>query len=66
MREMFNAMFSAITRIFKGIDHYAGAFEQVGIITETEAKLFAELSEVSREDRVRRERARLAAVAAAD
>ncbi len=66
MREMFDAFFSAITRIFKGVDHYAGAFEAVGEWTEVEANTFTELSKISREDRIKRERARLAAVASAD
>jgi len=66
MRAMFDAFFSSLTRIFKGVDHYAGAFEEAGKWVESEVTVFAQLSEISREDRVKRERARLAAVASVE
>tara|TARA_B110000285_G_scaffold207801_1_gene247457 strand:- start:902 stop:1048 length:147 start_codon:yes stop_codon:yes gene_type:complete len=46
------------------VDHLASAGKSVAEMADEEAKALAELSVISRVDRVARERARLAAVAA--
>lgn len=66
MANGWNMFWNVFVNLLSGVDHLAGGFKAIAEMGETEAQAYAELSSISREDRVKRERARLAAIAAAE
>jgi len=64
MANAWNKFFNVLVNILGGVDHLASALNHVADMADQEAMAYAQLSAISREDRVARERARLAAVAA--
>lgn len=65
MANAWNRFWSVFVNILSAVDNTASAAAAITKMAEEEALAFSELSAISREDRVSRERARLAAIAAA-
>lgn len=65
MANAWNRFWNTVVNLLGVVDHTASAFNHVAEMADEEAHAFAQLSAISREDRVSRERARLAAIAAA-
>ena len=64
MTNAWNKFWMVFVNILSMVDHLASAGKSVAEMADEEAKALAELSVISRVDRVARERARFAAVAA--
>ena len=64
MAAAWNKFFSVLVNLLGSVDSGASALNHIAKMADEEAAALAELSAISREDRVARERARLAAVAA--
>jgi len=64
MAAAWNKFFSVLVNLLGSVDSGASALNHIARMADEEAAALAELSAISREDRVARERARLAAVAA--
>ena len=63
MRLAWHKFWNVFANTLTGVDNLAAAFGSVTEIAKTEAETYAELSTISRVDRVARERLRLESIA---
>ena len=63
MRIAWNKFWNVFANTLTGVDNLAAAFGSITELAKTEAETYAELSDISRVDRVARERLRLESIA---